>query len=172
MTKHYRHDPRFIGHDRDFQQTFRGWIKSRQQHYTHFITLASNNPMLRLDAANRLLREWDARMNREIVGPKWTKRPDERCCWIACLEGQASSLHWHILFRPAWDLPENQVKRFDDKYPFGMEGLVADTWHDICKSGSTKTLLIESDGAIRYTTKLMHRIENTLAFQDSFFFIR
>ena len=52
-------------------------------HFTHFVTLASNNQMASNSLMKDRLRAWDSRINRELLGPKWQKKIDERMHWIA-----------------------------------------------------------------------------------------
>ena len=65
--------------------------------FTHFVTLATNGAEIAYPGARRLLREWDARVNRRLNGPKWVKRPDERLVWIAFPEKMEGNFHWHLV---------------------------------------------------------------------------
>ena len=77
-----------------YRAAIRSWLADR--HFTHIATLATNDPMTSTERMKDLLKEWDARVNREIVGNKWHKRPDERIDWIAFREGVGAHPHWHL----------------------------------------------------------------------------
>ncbi len=76
--------------------------------------LADANGLKRM---RRLLREWDARINRKVVGPNWQKRPEDRIWGFYFLEKPGSNPHWHglIQFFPPWpDRAEEYAGRFDE----------------------------------------------------------
>src|SRR4051812_39121907 len=65
--------------------------------FTLFVTLATNDPMVSNEVARRLIKDWDARMNRALLGPKWVDRPDERMFNFYFLEKPGVNPHWHAL---------------------------------------------------------------------------
>jgi hypothetical protein len=108
-------------------------------HYDRFITLATNDPSLAIHSSNksglermrRLLKEWDARVNRKVVGPKWSERPEDRTWGFYFLEKAGSNPHWHglVQFFPPW--PESREKyesEFDEWAPI--------YWKQLMPSGS------------------------------------
>tara|TARA_R110001592_G_scaffold25555_3_gene96940 strand:- start:2489 stop:2749 length:261 start_codon:yes stop_codon:yes gene_type:complete len=57
--------------------------------WSFWVTLAFNDPdgaapheSIAPPIMRERLRDWDARMNRALIGPKWMRRPDERIQWI------------------------------------------------------------------------------------------
>lgn len=65
--------------------------------FSHFVTLAANDPMAGRKRMRRLVKNWDAHMNRHLYGPKWLKRYDELLFWFAFLEKPEANPHWHLL---------------------------------------------------------------------------
>lgn len=147
----------------------RKWVHDRQQDYTHFITLATNDPMITQEAATRMLRAWDARVNHALLGSKWQKRPDERIVWFACLEGLNSACHWHLLARLSWDMPEAKQEKPE---AVDLKGTVDFHWKRIASRGSTETLLIHDSGAHDYVTKRLNNPDYVGGFVDSLWFKR
>ncbi|NDR58328.1 hypothetical protein [Aliiruegeria sabulilitoris] len=144
----------------------RAWLEGRRQDYTHFITLSSNDPMRTTVRARVDLLEWDARMNREIVGGKWQKQlSHKRIVWFACLEGIGASRHWHLLFRLGWEITPSRLDYVDVE---GLDNIADRVWRKLVPSGSTKTLLIEDHGARDYVTKRLDRLDHLSEFVDSF----
>ena len=45
---------------------------------------------LTLDRMTRTLREFDSRLNRKLLGPKWSKKPDQNVQWDALAEKNVS----------------------------------------------------------------------------------
>jgi hypothetical protein len=67
--------------------------------WTHFVSLATNDSSGSISEVRMraLLREWDSRLNRRILGPKWTQKPDERLFAAYFLEKPETNPHWHAL---------------------------------------------------------------------------
>ncbi|MCK8483758.1 hypothetical protein MUY21_06880 [Aliiroseovarius sp. S2029] len=137
------------------REAVREWLN--RMWFTHFITLTSNNQMFtRHDMAARL-RAWDARVNRNLVGPKWQKRVDERIYWIAFPEKADVNPHWHLLLQL---LPE-QIEEDEDRQgvcDWSFEDDVKHIWTRLVPSGTVDVQRIGSgmcrrDGAARYVTK-------------------
>jgi hypothetical protein len=95
------------------REKLREWLNTDFA-FTHFITLATNQTSKELKTRNRiaghdswfrytklrdLLRQWDARVNRELNGPKWLAHADDAIWYFAFLEKPEANPHWHLLFR-------------------------------------------------------------------------
>lgn len=65
--------------------------------WTHFVTLALNDPTASTARCRRLIKRWDARANRKLLGPKWLYKPDERLFAFYFLEKPNLNPHWHAL---------------------------------------------------------------------------
>jgi hypothetical protein len=119
--------------------------------WTHFITLATNDHDQRLspDAMCRLLKSWDARMNRRLIGPKWAKRPDERLFAFYFLEKCVVNPHWHGLVM--LDEPD-RMKRGTQSLLLRLDA--ESVWKKLNRSGSVDVQAVdESDGVRRYVAK-------------------
>lgn len=77
------------------REQFLSWLGTRK--FDRFVTLATNDSTLAncKDRMRDLLREWDARVNRSVVGKPWLKRPDE--CMFGCFVQEKVGInpHWH-----------------------------------------------------------------------------
>jgi hypothetical protein len=73
------------------------WLQ--QHRFTHFITLTTHDPSLNIEGARGRLKQWDARLNRALYGPKWAQKRDELVWFFAFLEAPFSNPHWHLLLR-------------------------------------------------------------------------
>ncbi|MAY63163.1 MAG: hypothetical protein CML29_13220 [Rhizobiales bacterium] len=67
--------------------------------FTHFVTLTTHDPMLSNEGMRSRLKQWDARVNRQLVGPKWSRHKDEVTFFFAFLESPHVNPHWHLLLR-------------------------------------------------------------------------
>jgi hypothetical protein len=102
------------------------WLNARFR-FTHFITLATNDQSPGKERLRDLLKEWDARLNRDLNGPKWRKHRDELTYWFAFLEKPKSNPHWHLLFKVDYfeDLsPDPRVGRLQSAALFHWKRLV------------------------------------------------
>lgn len=70
-----------------------------EHRFTHFVTLTTHEPTLSDESMRSRLKQWDARVNRAIVGPKWCKHKDELIFFFAFLEAPGVNPHWHLLLR-------------------------------------------------------------------------
>lgn len=133
------------------REAMRDWLTDK--HFTHFVTLTSNNQVLSRELMKKRLRSWDARVNRAIVGPKWHKRYDERINWIAFPEKQNTNPHWHLLLQ----LLNEQIATFDvpgDNGQTPFEKVVASSWISQLPSGSTDVCRIHNKAAAyKYASK-------------------
>lgn len=73
------------------------WLQEHR--FTHFITLTTHDPSLTIEGARGRLKQWDARLNRALCGPKWAQKRDELVWFFAFLEAPLSNPHWHLLLR-------------------------------------------------------------------------
>ncbi|WP_375588382.1 hypothetical protein ABWH89_13875 [Hoeflea alexandrii] len=73
------------------------WLQD--QRFTHFITLTTHEHSLSIDGMRHQLREWDARVNRALIGRNWQKRRDQRIWNYSFLESPGINPHWHLLLR-------------------------------------------------------------------------
>lgn len=73
------------------------WLQG--QRFTHFITLTTQDQSLSIDGMRNRLRQWDARLNRALYGPKWAEKRDELVWFFAFLEAPFLNPHWHLLLR-------------------------------------------------------------------------
>ena len=146
------------------REAVRVWLSDRR--FTHFVTLMLNCPYAGRDHVKHRLRDWDARMNREIVGPKWLRRSDRRMQWIAFPEKLEANPHWHLCLEV---LPEQETKLGARG---GLARLVDRVWLDLVPSGTTDTKAWRDDGALRYATKQLDDPRNYEMFVHVQEFIR
>lgn len=101
--------------------------------WSHWVSLAFNDPEISTfltDIEPVLMRdrvkEWDARMNRKIIGPKWQRRPDERMFWFLTPEAldRNPHLHGYVYVRP------------DQRLAFDIHAAL--TWETLCPKGSAE----------------------------------
>jgi len=118
--------------------------------FTYFITLASNHQPLGYSRMRALLKEWDARVNREINGPKWAKRPDERLVWFAFPEKMDVNPHWHLIVEV--DPFIETATRVDRTVRLPEIGHMH--WLSLVRQGSFDCQCVESSEVIRYVTKV------------------
>ncbi len=132
--------------------------------FTHFITLASNHQVLTEGRMRSLLKEWDARVNRDLIGPKWTKRPDERLLWLAFPEKMDVNPHWHMVAQidPAIDTATRAARTTR------LSQTAEKLWLGLLPQGSFDCQGVESPDVIRYITKMSARERSF----DSFIFHR
>lgn len=129
------------------QSEFVEWIS--QWPWSRFITLASNDPMLRTRGACSLLRKWDGHINRQLLGPRWQKRSESALFAFYFLEKADRNAHWHALVYPkasCESLRNAQLAKLDAK--------AAHIWTKLCPSGSVETLAIyEKKNVASYVAK-------------------
>lgn len=118
--------------------------------FTQFVTLALNAPGTSNDRAHRLLKEWDARTCRALIGPKWLKRPDERPVFFAFLESPELNPHWHLLVNATAPMSSDGV----EKWSSGDYAYRADReWTRLIPSGTMNIQSVTSGGVNHYVTK-------------------
>lgn len=122
-------------------------IKEFRFHY--FVTLATNHRPMSEVAMRRVLRRWDAEMNRFLVGRRWTRRIDERLVWFAFLEKAKVNPHWHMLVElDPNPQTEGAAKR---QSRFVIESKLA--WSRLVHTGDADVKPVASQGVIDYVHK-------------------
>lgn len=115
------------------REAVREWLNG--MHFTHFITLSSNNEILSREDMGKHLKTWDSRVNRKLVGPRWHKRNDERMYWMAFPEKADVNPHWHLLLQL---LPE-QIDKDEERQltsEWSFAGFIEKIWTQIVPSGT------------------------------------
>lgn len=125
--------------------------KLREYSFTHFITLATNHQQLSYGRMRSLLKQWDARVNRALIGPKWTKRPDERIIWFAFPEKLDVNPHWHLLLEVD-PLAETLSRRWRTD---NLSRIARNEWLRLVPSGSFDCQAVASADVIDYVLKCM-----------------
>jgi hypothetical protein len=135
--------------------------------FTHFISLALNDPMASVARARRLLREWDARTNRVMLGKRWRRKPDERMNWIAFLEAPRDNPHWHLLVQ----LLDGQEAAYEETRGETFSSRARVIWREVSRSGTLNYQIVEDDGVKTYVTKQLanpETWENFVVFWEFF----
>ena len=133
----------------------RAWLSDK--HFTHFVTLAFNEPMVGKERMRQKLKAWDARVNRRLLGKRWRKKTDERLNWLAIPEKQESNPHWHLLVQI---LPE-QFSEFEEReFLFGFDAILETTWRMIVPSGTVDVQPVENKRVQSYITKQLNLPQN------------
>lgn len=138
-------------------QTRNEWIEFLKRYeFTHFVTLALNDPMATVNSAERVLSGWEARANRLLIGPKWARYLDRRIFAFYFLEKPNSNPHWHGLVM----LDPHPVIRAEQA--FVMEMMGETLLKRVQRAGTFRISAIHDlDGIVRYTTK---EIENDVSY--------
>jgi hypothetical protein len=134
-------------------------IKLDQYPFTYLVTLNtnvanSNIPVRGMDAFHtgkrnfealkKQIREWEARVNRKLLGPKWQKKPDERLFAFLFYEKLAHNPHVHMLVI----VPPHQREAF--------ERIAKRTWGMLVPPGDVVIQPIDyKEGVYQYVTKEM-----------------
>ena len=58
---------------KEMQRAIRDMLSTYE--FTHFITLATNKPMVKQRRMQGMLKAFDARLSRHVAGPKWKRHP-------------------------------------------------------------------------------------------------
>lgn len=121
--------------------------------WTHFITLAFNDPMVQSSTARDKLKGWCGRMNRLLVGPKWFRRPDEQLFMFAFFEKPGVHPHWHILLMLDDVDPAVRLAK-EVRLPTAARM----AWGALSVKGNTDVRRVDlRDGICRYVTKELRR---------------
>lgn len=86
--------------------------------------------------ADRLY-NFEARVNRALIGPKWARRPQQRIEAICILEKPASNPHWHLL-----------VNVRSGRCRGNLVDIVQKAWGNLVPVGSTEVQPISDMGAL------------------------
>lgn len=146
------------------RDALRGWLE--QDTFTHFITLATHDPLCSPQKGKELLDRWGQRMDRAMIGKRWNKRREAMGCeWIAFAEGLKSEFHWHVLFRISPDLNAERKSTLSralaashGKGPRGsvlrgLEWQAHENWTNVASKGDAVTRTIGVKGVVNYCTK-------------------
>lgn len=127
-----------------------------------FVTLNINAPA-NFQSGRRLLKHFGARLDRELLGPRFYKKDiDLRTLFVAVPEHEHSNLHYHVLlkFKAAGDRTRDELER-----------LIARAWGDVIRSGTVWVREIYDEGAARYTAKDLLKSEHFCEFVISTEFV-
>lgn len=131
----------------------------QDHNWSFFVTLSSNDrsraskssaPSFSTTASAEAfmrdrLRNWDARVNRALLGKHWLVRPDERLQAFAVLEKPASNPHWHLLVKMRCRHPKRDFVE-----------VAEEAWLSLVAAGSVDVQPVASQvGLSRYMTKSM-----------------
>lgn len=140
--------------DPQYRQAIREWLTRYE--WMFFVTLASNDLTQTRPTGQMvsLLRNWDARLNRSMFGPKWVGRPDERIFSAFFLEKPAVNPHWHGLIRIDPSDPSRAVE-LSGRFPGEAECY----WRQLVPGGTTDVQMVDStDGIANYITKELQNL--------------
>lgn len=154
----------------------REWLS--QWPFSRFVTLTLNEPgMGALRQAETTashmrdrLYQFDARMNRKLIGRDWQKRPDNRMFHFFAPEKLTTNPHWHGVvgfYKAHGDELRRQEKIFDRH--------TGNIWGDLVPKGSTDVKPINDlPGGIDYVAKTLSIQVNFdhCIFQDEFWATR
>ncbi len=122
----------------------------RKYDWDYFIT-ANFNRATNWEGTRRNLKDWHARVDRQLLGGRWAKKTKQRTFFIACSEGGETNLHWHLLAKVA----DGKQERF--------ENCAAELWKQMVKSGSLDVQKLHAKPdevrTANYTTKELWRDE-------------
>ncbi|MDC9823972.1 hypothetical protein PRN20_09510 [Devosia sp. ZB163] len=95
------------------------------------------------------LKEWDARMQRRVIGSNWFNVPDNQLFCLYTLEKPGVNPHWHGLVH-FWMADDDERRRQGEKFDRWANEL----WQDLVPAGDVdvKTVSYEA-GAIDYVGK-------------------
>lgn len=130
---------------RELRDNLNDWLT--RPGYTHFVTLATNAEAQSPDRMRRLLKHWDARVKKDLIGSRWQKKPDERMLWRAFPEKLDLTALWLLLLQVLL----GQIEAVEAKRCHLMlSNGVRLHWAQLPLSGITDILAIYSRGAIRH----------------------
>jgi len=107
-----------------------GMKKLLDDHHWHYFVTANLNSDATWERARSLLRSWHARIDRQLIGPKWARKTDLRTKFIAFFEGEKTNPHWHLMLR----LNKREYSRFERQAP--------PIWRELTKSGTMDVKLL------------------------------
>ena len=130
------------------------WLE--QWKFDRFVTLSTNGSVLPTSSSapsNRrmtdVLKEWDGRVNRKLVGPDWATKVVDRMWAFYFLEKPASNPHWHGLVRFEPYFPARRQSRAE-LFDLHAERI----WKKLMPKGSVKILpIFDQRGVADYVSK-------------------
>ena len=143
----------------DLIKTHKAWIEFLQSpRWTHFVTLTSNDRSRARNSKTpefttssqatgfmqRRLREWDARVNRALLGKYWYRKTSERIVGFGTLESVNSNPHWHLVIQLNCRYPKKDFATASE-----------DVWSELVPAGSIDVRPITS------MTNLSHYISKS-----------
>lgn len=133
-----------LSDEQQIQKSLR-WMLN-QQTFNIAITLTFNSVnVISPHKTRQLLREWDARINRNLFGTNWLKKKDQHIKYYAFLEKRSVNPHYHLVA----NIPEMEAIRL---LRFRLKSKVI--WSKLVIKGENKIQPIyDLDGWIRYITK-------------------
>lgn len=135
------------------------WLSRHR--YTHLITLASNTSEISEEWMRDRLRQWDARVNRALYGPKWRKHYDELIWFSAFLEKPRTNPHWHLLLRFVGRTGSDKSGEFE------IIGDLADrVWLKLMPSGSVNVQEINDSSRERVVTYVAKELWHKLQYNE------
>ncbi len=119
-----------------------------------------------IKTATKSLMDWDAQLNRQVIGPKWlTKRSHRRLVGKAFVENLDTNVHWHIVCtppiprQPDRPIPSSAAEELMAHEEFSQ--IAHATWLNLCYNGDTEIVPISDHrGIAEYITKQCYRGEN------------
>lgn len=132
--------------------------------FEYFVTLTTNLDDVTDDTAamdrrvarlRRSLTDWEARVDRTLLGPKWLKKKQDLGIFAAyTVENIDTNVHAHLLMK---------VRCPHD--PSQLGSIVDNAWRRIWPYGTTATdEIYRIDGAVAYVTKAINKSRNWDAF--------
>jgi hypothetical protein len=130
--------------------------------WTHFITLATNDPTLSVVHMRRLIKQWDARVNRTLNGPRWHRQPDTRLWAAYALENPNTNPHWHVLVMIDHPDPGKRAWQLEQ-----LPEVALTKWIELVQTGTVDVQRINhKPGAIDYVAK---QLINPLQYDELIF---
>lgn len=129
-------------------------------HWTHFITLAINDTCS-IERARRLARSWDARMNRKMLGPKWSSKPDERLFAFYFPENPETNTHWHALIT----LDAKSQDQWRAQHALLLEE-TQPIWRKLVPSGTSDVKLVTNNYRSRVCRYVAKQIDDPVCYSN------
>lgn len=121
-----------------------GWSEMLLRYeWQWFCTLTFRKEDIHPEAAEKVFRVWVAKLNRELFGNRWQKKPGDTCYWVRATEYQKrGTIHFHVLIScPAKNLEHTAVRTY-----------WADLWREL--AGFARIEVIRSQQQVNdYVTK-------------------
>lgn len=149
MKEQFNKHARQIRYEEYLESERNKYFDTRYQ-FKHFIIARNHSVLLTLkfdfnsltnltlERMTRTLREFDSRLNRRLLGPKWTKKPERHIQWDAFAEKIDTHGHWHLLATVGlidigkFTLVANEAWRSLRGTDISEKGFKADVIYNIC----------------------------------------